>query len=138
MLQLSCEVRLCELIVNLNDLLYGVSCTVATLLNCGMLSCIGYDIDDKRNHDNCQIHGVLKPLDETLGIDCISKRCTKIPVPKQLRVKLSSIKDAGLGVFATEVIPKNTKMGPYKGVILQENEITPNTDCSYLWEVCTM
>ena len=53
----------------------------------------------------------------------------------QLRVKQSSIKDAGLGVFATKAIPKNIKMGPYKGVILQENEIMPNRDCSYLWEV---
>ena len=99
------------------------------------MSCIGCDIDNKQSHEDCQIHGVLKPLDESLGLDYISKRCTKIPVPKQLRVKLSSIKDAGLGVFATEVIPKDTKMGPYKGVILQESEITPNTDCSYLWEV---
>ena len=79
---------------------------------------------------------MLKPLDETLGVDCISKRYSKIPVPKQLRVKQSSIKDAGLGVFATEMIPKNTKMGPYKGVILQESDVTPNTDGSYLWEVC--
>lgn len=78
---------------------------------------------------------MLKPLDETLGLDSVSKRCTTIPVPKQLRVKSSSIKGAGLGVFANEMIPKNTKMGPYKGVILQESEITPDTDCSYLWEV---
>jgi len=78
---------------------------------------------------------MLKPLDETLGLDQISKRYTKIPVPKQLRVKRSAIKDAGLGVFATEMIPKDTRMGPYKGIILQENEITLETDCSYLWKV---
>lgn len=101
-----------------------------------MFCCIGCDSDDKDDHKNCQIHGTLKPLDETLGVDCISKRYTKISIPKQLRVKQSSIKDAGLGVFATEAIPKDTKMGPYKGVILQESEVTPNTDGSYLWEVC--
>ena len=80
-------------------------------------------------------HEPLKLLDETLGTDPISKRYTKIPVPKQLRVKRSTITDAGLGVFATELIPKGTKMGPYKGVIIQESEIGSNTDCRYVWEV---
>ena len=77
----------------------------------------------------------MNVLDETLGTDWISKRYTKIPVPKQLRVKQSTIRDAGLGVFATELIPKGTKMGPYKGVILQDSDIGPNTDCRYVWEV---
>ena len=106
------------------------------MLKSYLSSSIGCDINDNQSPDDCQTHGILKQLDETLGMDCISKRYTKVGIPKQLRVKQSSIKDAGLGVFATEVIPRNTKMGPYKGVIVQESELTPATDCSYLWEVC--
>jgi len=78
---------------------------------------------------------LLNVLDESLGTDYISKRFTRIPVPKQLRVKNSTIRNAGLGVFATELIPKGTKMGPYKGVILQDSDIGPDTDCRYVWEV---
>ena len=87
------------------------------------------------HYDECPVHGPLMPLDETRGWDEASKAFTHIPVPSQVTVKLSSIKNAGKGVFAKEFIPKDTRIGPYKGKIVKREDIMDDTDTSYFWEV---
>ena len=87
------------------------------------------------HYDECPVHGPLMPLDETRGWDEASKAFTHIPVPSQVTVKLSSIKNAGKGVFAKEFIPKDIRIGPYKGKIIKREDIMDDTDTSYFWEV---
>ena len=45
---------------------------------------------------------------------------------------MSSILNAGKGVFAKEFIPRRTRIGPYKGEVVQKEDVT---DTSYLFEV---
>ena len=51
-------------------------------------------------------------------------------------MKISSIINAGKGVFAKEFIPRRTRIGPYKGEVVQKEDVTDETDTSYFWEVC--
>ena len=87
------------------------------------------------HYDECPVHGPLMPLDETLGWDEASKVFTNIPVPSQVTVRLSSIKNAGKGAFAKEFIPKDTRIGPYKGEVVKREDLMDDTDTSYFWEV---
>ncbi|XP_065903026.1 histone-lysine N-methyltransferase PRDM9-like [Dysidea avara] len=48
---------------------------------------------------------------------------------------MSSIMNAGKGVFAKEFIPKRTRVGPYKGEMVQKEDVTDGTDTSYFFEV---
>jgi len=50
-------------------------------------------------------------------------------------VKMSSIMNAGKGVFAKEFIPRRTRIGPYKGEVVQKDNVTDETDTRYFWEV---
>ncbi|XP_065903882.1 histone-lysine N-methyltransferase PRDM9-like [Dysidea avara] len=86
-------------------------------------------------HGDCPVHGPLTPLDESRGWDQDSKSFTSVPVPLQVTVKKSSIKNAGKGVFAKEFIPRRTRIGPYKGEVVQKEDVTNKTDTSYFWEV---
>ena len=83
----------------------------------------------------------LIPLDESRGWDEDSKSFTSVPVPLQVTVKMSSINDTNEAAFAKEFIPKGTRFGPYKGEVVQKEDITDETDTSYFWEVtqsCTI
>ena len=75
------------------------------------------------------------PLDESRGWDQDSKFFTSVSVPLQATVKMSSIDDTKMGVFAKEFIPKGTRIGPYKGEVVQKEDVTDETDTSYFWEV---
>ena len=90
---------------------------------------------DKSYHGDCPVHGPLIPLDESRGWDQDSKSFTSVPVPLQVTVKMSSIMNAGKGVFAKEFIPRRTRIGPYKGEVVQKEDVTDETDTSYFWEV---
>ncbi|XP_065904114.1 PR domain zinc finger protein 5-like [Dysidea avara] len=79
----------------------------------------------------------LIPLDESRGWDEDSKSFTSVPVPLQVTVKMSSINDTNEAAFAKEFIPKGTRFGPYKGEVVQKEDITDETDTSYFWEVKT-
>jgi len=46
---------------------------------------------------------------------------------------MSSIINAGKVVFAKELIPKMTRIGPYKGDIVKK-DVNDETDTSYFWE----
>ena len=74
-------------------------------------------------------------MDESRGWDQDSKFFTSVPVPLQVTVKMSSIMNAGKGVFAKEFIPRRTRIGPYKGEVVQKEDVTDETDTSYFWEV---
>ena len=56
-----------------------------------------------------------------------SKSFTSVPVPLQVTVKMSSIMNAGKGVFAKEFIPRRTRIGPYKGEVVQKENVTDET-----------
>jgi len=90
---------------------------------------------DKSYHGDCPVHGPLISLDESRGWDQDSKFFTSVPVPLQVTVKMSSIKNAGKGVFAKELIPRRTRIGPYKGEVVEKEDVTDETDTSYFWEV---
>ena len=90
---------------------------------------------DKSYHGDCPVHGPLMPLDESRGWDQDSKSFTSVPVPLQVTVKMSSIMNAGKGVFAKEFIPRRTRIGPYKGEVVQKENVTDETDTRYFFEV---
>ncbi|XP_065904320.1 zinc finger protein 501-like isoform X2 [Dysidea avara] len=90
---------------------------------------------DKSYHGDCPVHGPLIPLDESRGWDQDSKSFTSVPVPLQITVKMSSIMNAGKGVFAKEFIPRRTRIGPYKEEVIQKEDVTDETDTSYFFEV---
>ncbi|XP_065904126.1 zinc finger protein 431-like [Dysidea avara] len=90
---------------------------------------------DKSYHGDCPVHGPLTALDESRGWDQDSKSFTSVPVPLQVTVKMSSIMNAGKGVFAKEFIPRRTRIGPYKGEVVQKEDVTDETDTSYFFEV---
>ncbi|XP_065904004.1 PR domain zinc finger protein 10-like isoform X3 [Dysidea avara] len=98
----------------------------------GVIFCVACD---KSYHGDCPVHGPLIPLDESQGWDQDSKSFTSVPVPLQVTVKMSSIMNAGKGVFAKEFIPRRTRIGPYKGEVVQKEDVTDETDTSYFWEV---
>ena len=56
-------------------------------------------------------------------------------MPAQLTVKPSSIKGAGLGLFAAEAIARGVKFGPYIGKKVPASHVDDDTDTSYMWEV---
>jgi len=90
---------------------------------------------DKSYHGDCPVHGSLIPLDESRGLDHDSKSFTSVPVPLQVTVKMSSIMNAGKGVFDKEFIPRRTRIGPYKGEVVQKEDVTDETDTRYFFEV---
>ena len=89
----------------------------------------------KSYHGDCPVHGPLIPLDESRGWDQDSKSFTSVPVPLQVTVKMSSIMNAGKGVFAKEFIPRRTRIGPYKGEVVQKEDVIDETDMRYFFEV---
>ena len=56
-------------------------------------------------------------------------------MPAQFTVRQSQIQGAGLGVFATEEIPRRVKFGPYVGKTVPASHIDEDTNTSYMWEV---
>ena len=111
-----------------------------TASKCDYMICMFFLVCDGRSipHlDDSPVHGPLIPLDESQGWDQDSKFFTSVPVPLQITVKMSSIMNAGKGVFAKEFIPRRTRIGPYKGEVVKKQDITDETDTSYFWEVHT-
>ena len=105
------------------------------MLHYTIILCLVCDDCDKSYHGDCPVHGPLISLDESQGCDHDSELFSTLPVPQQVTVKMSSIMNAGKGVFATEFIPRRTRIGPYKGEVVQKEDVTNKTDTSYFWEV---
>lgn len=55
--------------------------------------------------------------------------------PEEVQLCVSSIPGAGCGVCAKQHIPVGTWIGPYEGKHVKCDDIKPNTDTSYMWEV---
>ena len=62
-------------------------------------------------------------MEPTTGYDPASLAYTPLPVPAQLTVQPSPIPGAGLGVFATTFISKGVRIGPYKGEIVDKDDV---------------
>ena len=72
------------------------------------------------------------------GLDKPSKRFTSVPIPTHWRVQKSSIRGAGLGVFARTHVPCGTRMGPYRGerkMLSSNRRACSSSDMCYAWEV---
>ena len=78
---------------------------------------------NKLYYGECPVHGPLSELDPTAGYDQASLAYTQLPVPAQLTVRPSPIPGAGLGVFATTFISKSVRIGPYKGKIVDSDDM---------------
>ena len=87
------------------------------------------------HHGDCPIHGPLKLLDASEGLDEASITYTHLPVPKPLTVKPSSITGAGLGVFTDQFIPKGVRVGPYEGRRVDKQDMGDLHSTAYIWEV---
>ena len=48
---------------------------------------------------------------------------------------MSSIMNADKGMFAKEFIPRRTRIGPYKGEVVQKEDVTDETETSYFFDV---
>ncbi len=86
-------------------------------------------------HGDCPVHGPLTELDSTCGYDRTSLTFTKLPVPAQLTVRVSSIPAAGLGVFSNTTISTGVRVGPYEGKKISRRDIGDLFNTAYAWEV---
>lgn len=55
--------------------------------------------------------------------------------PEEVQLCVSSIPGAGCGVCAKQHIPVGTWIGPYEGKLVKYDDVKPNTDTSYMWEI---
>ena len=105
---------------------------VTSILQLSLLVC--KDCEDI-HHGDCPIHGPLLTLDPSSGHDEASLQYTTVFVPAELTIKPSKIPNTGLGVFATQFIPRRFTFGPYEGRRVLKEELTEGEDTSYMWEV---
>ena len=108
------------------------SVSICLLLQLLLLVC---DNCEEIHHGDCPVHGPLLTLDSSSDHDEASLQYTTVFVPVELTVKPSKIANAGLGVFATQFIPRGVRFGPYEGKRVLKEELTEGEDTSYLWEV---
>ena len=87
------------------------------------------------HHGDCPVHGPLLTLDPSSGHDEASLQYTTVFFPSELTVKPFKIANAGLGVFATQFIPRRFRFGPYEGRRVLKEELTEGEDTSYMLEV---
>ena len=59
----------------------------------------------------------------------------KASLPDGLEIKDSNIPNAGYGIYSTINIKKGTRFGPYIGNKVKMEEVTEETNTSYMWEV---
>lgn len=55
--------------------------------------------------------------------------------PDEVKLCVSGIPGAGYGVCAKQHIPVGTWIGPYEGKRVSIDDVTSDTDTSYMWEV---
>ena len=87
---------------------------------------------DELHFGNCPVYGELEPLDET---EMKTNSLSTIPIPKHLSLKVSPIPNAGLGIFAREIIPTRTRMGPYAGTLVKGSVDDFPNESEYLWQI---
>ena len=106
--------------------------SIRLLIKLVLLDC---DNCEEIHHGDCPVHGPLLTLDPSSGHDEASLQYTTVFVPAELTVKPSKIANAGLGVFATQFIPRGVRFGPFEGRRKLKEELTEGEDTSYMWEV---
>ncbi|KAK3745297.1 hypothetical protein QZH41_013958 [Actinostola sp. cb2023] len=72
--------------------------------------------------------------------DKIQRRRSSSPLaalvfPDEVQLCRSSIPGAEFGVCAARPVPPGTWIGPYEGQIVSREEITPEVDTKYMWEI---
>ena len=87
---------------------------------------------DDMHFGDCPLYGELEPLKES---EMKTNSLSSIPVPKQLCLRMSSIPNAGLGIFARETIPIRTRMGPYGGTLVKGSADDFPNESEYLWQI---
>ncbi|XP_031551576.1 putative histone-lysine N-methyltransferase PRDM6 [Actinia tenebrosa] len=77
---------------------------------------------------------------EKLETEKIERRRSSSPLaalvfPDEVQLCRSSIPGAKLGVCAARTVPPGTWIGPYEGHLVTREEIKPDTDTRYMWEI---
>ncbi|VVC92607.1 unnamed protein product [Leptidea sinapis] len=86
-------------------------------------------------YEYCAIHGPLLiiPDDKVPAVTNLPPIVPRaaLTVPRVfLHLNVSTIRGAGLGVFATRTLPRNVRFGPYRGV--RSTDAASN----YCWQIC--
>ena len=86
-------------------------------------------------YGECDVHGNIRPIGDSIAnpSDCLKRAMQTLP--KGMVIKRSHIRNAGLGVFATESFTDGATFGPYEGEKLKANIPRVGLDTSYMWEV---
>lgn len=78
----------------------------------------------------------------TVSVDKIQRRSSSplaaLVFPDEVQLCRSSIPGAELGVCAARAVPPGTWIGPYEGHIVTAEELSPDVDTRYMWEVRTI
>ena len=99
-----------------------------------ILSTVCEDCSELHKGD-CPVRGPMLMLDPASGHDEASLKYTSVPVPADLTIQPPKIPGAGLGVFATSIVPRGVRFGPYKGRKVLKSKVDSSTNTSYMWEV---
>ncbi len=87
----------------------------------------------KQYHGECPLHGEMlhivdnKPSDMEMSTTTLARAS----IPDVVYLETSSIKDAGLGIFAKEAIADRVRFGPYVGINHKDEE----SESNYQWEI---
>ena len=86
-------------------------------------------------YDQCPIHNIMIPVADKINKDSGSVDYSHSTLPDGLKIKKSTIPEAGLGVFATQSFNIGTRFGPYEGKKVRPDIPRSTVDTSYMWEV---
>ena len=75
------------------------------------------------------------PVADKINKDSESVDYSHSILPDGLKIKKSTIPEAGLGVFATQSFNIGTRFGPYEGKKVRPDIPRSTVDTSYMWEV---
>ncbi|KAH9508711.1 hypothetical protein Btru_049695 [Bulinus truncatus] len=72
--------------------------------------------------------------DETVPMDVPTVEYNTVELPPSIEIKESSVRTGEAGAFAKELIPRDTRFGPYKGEIINAG-VKKYIDYRFAWEV---
>jgi SET domain-containing protein len=65
----------------------------------------------------------------------ITSLLKSFPVPSYVELRLSTIPEAGHGIFAKEIIKKGKRLGEYKGEFITIEKYDKLKNTTYIWEL---
>ncbi|XP_071821723.1 PR domain zinc finger protein 12-like [Apostichopus japonicus] len=83
----------------------------------------------------CNLAGKSMTQESSLTARRILESKKGMPMPSQVTLSPSSIPGSAIGVFTRDWIKEGTEMGPYTGRIVLPNDVSPNLNNSFMWEV---